>query len=441
MPFVYATNMASAAPGSAPGVPASFGTIVATTPASRPARTTGQSPTAARPRVRPIAAVPPAPGRDMTAGEVTHCLQHLMAQAAQDSDWFVNLRGDMENHAGVIDKAYMASVTDAMTSAQIKVDAQKAFETIEQSDLELKRVEANHASLIDGHSQQIAALKQQADVQAEATSLNHAQLDSGLRAQVAEEVLNLKAMISSLSTTAGQGVSSFDANLKLQQLEAQFIELQRNVMGNLTDNKRVIQDGHSGVTQRIDGIERDMRHRLTEHGETLRRLHEQTRAAGDCAAATAAGFVQQQQAPTSVAEQLAQGSIGQGQFPTYVAPPAPPTSGLFDASAADVNRLRGHAPQTGVPVYPPMPGQPTQYRPTGPTGTGAGDDRYLSAGPTGQYPTAHSSATGAYHPGGGGSFARPNVTAERFDIGYVMEQVKVQHEFHRNTRYSRRNRF
>ena len=39
----------------------------------------------------------------------------------------------------------------------------------------------------------------------------------------------------------------------------------------------------------------------------------------------------------------------------------------------------------------------------------------------------------------GGTPSSTNV--ERFDIGYVMEQVKVQHEFHRNTRFSRRNHF
>ena len=35
----------------------------------------------------------------------------------------------------------------------------------------------------------------------------------------------------------------------------------------------------------------------------------------------------------------------------------------------------------------------------------------------------------------GGTPCSTNV--ERFDIGYVMEQVKVQHEFHRNTRFRR----
>ena len=138
--------MASAAPG----VPASFGNnVLATTPMGRPSPTLGQSPTAARPRVRPVATVPPAPGRDMTAGKVTHCLQHMMAQAAQDTEWFATLRTGMENHAELIDKAYMASVQNSLTSVAIKTNAQKAFDVIEQSDLELKRVETNHAGMID----------------------------------------------------------------------------------------------------------------------------------------------------------------------------------------------------------------------------------------------------------------------------------------------------
>ena len=72
--------------GAAPTVPASFGSApgganegVATPgPATRHAPT-GASPVAKRPAVRQIAPVPLAPGRDMTAAELTHAMQQVMA--------------------------------------------------------------------------------------------------------------------------------------------------------------------------------------------------------------------------------------------------------------------------------------------------------------------------------------------------------------------------
>ena len=45
----------------------------------------GGSPPAKRPTARVVAEVPPAPGREMTLQEVTHTLQHLMAQATHDT--------------------------------------------------------------------------------------------------------------------------------------------------------------------------------------------------------------------------------------------------------------------------------------------------------------------------------------------------------------------
>ena len=88
----------------APGVPASFGTNdgggvatpgPATTTRSAPA---GASPVAKRPAARQIAPVPPAPGRDMTAAELTHCLQQVMAQSANDQVWLCQLHEEMGAH-------------------------------------------------------------------------------------------------------------------------------------------------------------------------------------------------------------------------------------------------------------------------------------------------------------------------------------------------------
>ena len=48
------------------------------------------SPPAKRPAARVNAEVPPAPSREMTMQEVTHTLQHLMAQATHDTKWIDN---------------------------------------------------------------------------------------------------------------------------------------------------------------------------------------------------------------------------------------------------------------------------------------------------------------------------------------------------------------
>ena len=159
-----------------------------------------------------------------------------MAQSAQDVEWFATLRADLDNHADLIDKAYMASVQNAMTSTSIKANAQKAFDVIEQSDLELKRIEANHAGLIDGLSLQAAKPM-------EATDRNHSQLDAGLRAQVQAEVVSLNAKIASLSEASSASAVDFATNIKLQQLESQFVELNRAVQVGLTDCKREVQGG------------------------------------------------------------------------------------------------------------------------------------------------------------------------------------------------------
>ena len=94
----YRTNMVV---GAAPTVPASFGTnesgVATPGPATRHAPA-GASPVAKRPAVRQIAPVPPAPGRDMTASEMTHALQQVMAQSSMDQVWFGQLHEEMSAH-------------------------------------------------------------------------------------------------------------------------------------------------------------------------------------------------------------------------------------------------------------------------------------------------------------------------------------------------------
>ena len=64
---------------------------------------TGGSPRSKRPVPRTAAAVPPAPGREMTMQEVTHSLQHIMAQQTHDTEWITTTKAHLEDHAELID--------------------------------------------------------------------------------------------------------------------------------------------------------------------------------------------------------------------------------------------------------------------------------------------------------------------------------------------------
>ena len=81
-----------------PTVPASFGTNESG--AATPGPTTrhapaGASPVAKRPSGRQIAPVPLAPGRDMIAAELIHCLEQLTAQSQMDQVWLGQLHEEL----------------------------------------------------------------------------------------------------------------------------------------------------------------------------------------------------------------------------------------------------------------------------------------------------------------------------------------------------------
>ena len=61
--------------------------------------------------MRTMVPAPPAPGRDMTPGELTHALQSLFNQSEADKNWFANLRGVIEHHAVKIDAIEQSQFT------------------------------------------------------------------------------------------------------------------------------------------------------------------------------------------------------------------------------------------------------------------------------------------------------------------------------------------
>ena len=88
----------------------------------------GASPVAKRPAVWVRAPVPPAPGRDMTASELTHAMQQVMAQSQNDQVWFGQLHEEMGAHVEHIN-AHAVKMVGALHSIDsIREDARKAFD-------------------------------------------------------------------------------------------------------------------------------------------------------------------------------------------------------------------------------------------------------------------------------------------------------------------------
>ena len=193
----YSIDMVAGASADLP-MPASFGENGgAATPgpgqATRPAPA-GASPVAKRPAVWVRAPVPPAPGRDMIASELTHAMQQVMAQSQNDQVWFGQLHEEMGAHVEHIN-AHAVKMVGALHSIDsIREDARKAFDKIEQNDLSIK-------SIVDGHVQ---ALYKSNETTLQGT-------DSGLRAHVQTEIRSLHEIISAIGDSGPKGAPTGDA--------------------------------------------------------------------------------------------------------------------------------------------------------------------------------------------------------------------------------------
>ena len=106
----------------------------------RTAVSAGGAPLAKRPTARVVAEVPPAPGREMTMLEVTHTLQHLMAQATRDTTQITATQTVPEEHAKQIDENAAKSRMLNQVGQARKADIKKAFTTVEQNDVKIKSV-------------------------------------------------------------------------------------------------------------------------------------------------------------------------------------------------------------------------------------------------------------------------------------------------------------
>ena len=72
--------------------------------------------------------------------EVTHSLQHLMAQATHDTAWITTTQALLEDHAKLIDEdSAKARMLDQVGIA-MKADINWAFAIVEENDIKIKSV-------------------------------------------------------------------------------------------------------------------------------------------------------------------------------------------------------------------------------------------------------------------------------------------------------------
>ena len=271
-------------------MPASFGENGgAATPgpgqATRPAPA-GASPVAKRPAVWVREPVPPAPGRDMTAGELTHAMQQVMAQSQNDQVWFGQLHEEMGAHVEHIN-AHAVKMVGALHSIDsIREDARKAFDKIEQNDLSIK-------SIVDGHVQ---ALYKSNETTLQGT-------DSGLRAHVQTEIHTLHEIISAIGDSGLKGAPTGDAAAdsvlearlmsKTQQIESDM----RALHGELQTASRFAQDTAQENQQAIGTLREHVQRMDVGVQAAMGDMAQRVQAVQGCAAATAAAQVHQHQAP------------------------------------------------------------------------------------------------------------------------------------------------
>ena len=291
-------------------------------PVVRPSPTLGTSPVATRARVRVIAQVPPAARRDMTATELTHAVQHMISQAALDTEWFAKITNDIDEHATIINTTSMTLRTVHKDLGLVRDDARRAFDVIEKNDLSIKEI-------VDKH---VATLKQSVD--------SKAATDPTLRADVQGEINRLNEVVMALRTPQpAQGASAIDA--KIAAMEGSIAELNLNMSQFAETTKREFQDGtnalrkaHGGLATHEEGLQQ-LGQRIVHLEQGMSDLSQRAHATSACAAATAGAVAQEAQARQTAGPQ----------------PLAPENSWPAPSSAG---------PQ--VPMFPPQAGRPTTYR-------------------------------------------------------------------------------
>ena len=144
------------------------------------------SPQARRPRVREMVPTPPAPGRDMTATELTHAVQHLMNQGQSDIHWFANMRGVIDNHAVRIDNVADALFTQEEDASTLTTQLRSVLAQVESNDLTtkatLERNDAHTKAVIEAQLVTTNAKMQELNVSFDTMRAMMAALEGNLNA-------------------------------------------------------------------------------------------------------------------------------------------------------------------------------------------------------------------------------------------------------------------
>jgi hypothetical protein len=153
--------------------------------------------------------------------EVTHTLQHLMAQAAHDTKWIDSTQAAIEDHAKLIDDNAAKSKMLNQIGHQLRSDINKALATVETNDIAMKEWSTLKFAKIEAVIEELAAVSQQ----------SVASLDTSLREQVKAEIVDLRSAVDKIHVDGGGAPTDIQLVFKLTQLEAHFRELARTVKG------------------------------------------------------------------------------------------------------------------------------------------------------------------------------------------------------------------
>ena len=170
--------------------------------------------------MRDMVPVPSAPTRDMTMGEVTHTLQHLMNQASADTNFLANLRGVLEHHATKIDAAQREQFENEEETNTLTRQMREVLAMIESNDSVVKQVIEDINSKADG----------------------------SLRSDVQSEVEKMNARMNEMIKTSASG-NLTDAQYvhRLQEIENNMANLQMTVATSVSEMDGRMKDGQSRI--------------------------------------------------------------------------------------------------------------------------------------------------------------------------------------------------
>ena len=148
----------------------------------------------------------------MTMLEVTHSLQHLMAQATHDTAWITTTQTLLEDHAKLIDEGSAKAQILNQVGIAMKAEINRAFATVGENDIKIKSV-----------IKDLCAVTQQ----------SVASLDTSFREQVKAEIIDLRTAIDRVCSGGGSVPPGRAVHLQGQPDRGQFVTNQDKTAASL----------------------------------------------------------------------------------------------------------------------------------------------------------------------------------------------------------------